>query len=586
MLIGWKEDSFMMEKWMLGECRVSKMLFHVSQIYLYLLAADLMLASTLFIVGKPVEWYLLPVSFCLAIVMLVLFYEDSVDIKIIYEIVTAVGVLIVLTYFASTVYDFSYDGNTYHKMAVGLLKNGWNPFRSGTARQVTQNVLGIDATGTEIWMESYCKETWIFGAGIYSLTGNIECVKVYTMIAMVCAFGFTYSYLRQLMKSVWFSLFFSAAAMLNPIALVQMKTFYVDGYLQMMLYILVLSLIRGIDSEHIKYKKTSASLTACAMIVCGNVKFTGLLYGGIFCVAYYLWHCVADYKTEKSLFLKKCIKKSMLFACLAAVTIFWAGGTTYLSNFIQHGTFTYPLTGKNAMDIIPLNSPFEEENHFKNLFLSLFSKMADFTFDTNRKPELKIPFFIYWNEEKEILSHADARISGFGILFSGVLVMALIVSVIWLFRSNRGKIFYFCLMNMAVNVGICLLLKESWWARYSPCIYFLALIGFFLIWEMKGRRFVRLAAYIMTIVFFMNSMLFFLPLQEALNQSKNLRENMRSLKQYRVVHLDYSYFPGACFDVMDMGVFIKIDSKVAENDASIELGYMGMKYMLEQGAEN
>lgn len=575
----------MAKRWSLGEYRMSKMLFHVSQIYLYLLAADLMVASTLFIVGGTVEWYVLPVSFCIAVFMLGLFYEDPVDIKIIYEIVAAIGLLVIMTYLAGAVYDFSYDGNTYHKMAVGLLKNGWNPMKSGAAGFAAQNAIGIDATGTEIWMESYCKESWIFGASIYSLTGNIECGKVYTMIAMVCAFGLTYAYLRHRMKSVRFSLIFSVVSMLNPIAIVQMKTFYVDGYLQIMLYILVLSLIMGVDTEYSIHRKTSASLTACAMVICGNVKFTGLLYGGIFCIAYYLWQCAADAKADKSVFIKKCIKKGMLFACLAAVTMFWAGSSVYLLNFLHHGTFTYPLTGKNAIDIISGNSPFAEENHFKNLFMSLFSKMSDFTIDTNRQPELKIPFSIYWDEESGILSYADARISGFGILFSGVLVMALVGIVMWLFHTAREKIFYFWMMNLAVNMGICLLLKESWWARYTPCIYFLSLMGFYLIWEMKGKKLIRMTAHIMAIVFLMNSMLFFLPLLGVLKNSRDVRDRMRSLAQHRLVYLDYSDFPGACFNVMDQGVFMKIDSMAADNDAFIELGYMGMKYMPEQGTE-
>ena len=34
----------------------------------------------------------------------------------------------ILTIFASNVYDLSEDGNTYHKTAIGSLKNGWNPF--------------------------------------------------------------------------------------------------------------------------------------------------------------------------------------------------------------------------------------------------------------------------------------------------------------------------------------------------------------------------------------------------------------------------------------------------------------------------
>jgi len=43
-------------------------------------------------------------------------------------------------------------------------------------------------------------------------------------------------------------------------------------------------------------KKISISLVVASMVTCGNIKFTGLLYGGIFCIAYFLWDCYKNIK--------------------------------------------------------------------------------------------------------------------------------------------------------------------------------------------------------------------------------------------------------------------------------------------------
>ncbi len=96
------------------------------------------------------------------------------------------------------------------------------------------------------------------------------------------------------------------------------------------------------------------------------------------------------------------------------MTILWAGNTSYLTNIIRHGELTYPLTGPNKVDIMSGNSPFDEsrDTRITNLFVSLFSKMDNVRFNSDRSPVLKIPFYVDWEYEKNFLGRQMLAFQG------------------------------------------------------------------------------------------------------------------------------------------------------------------------------
>ncbi len=56
-----------------------------------------------------------------------LFYKkDNWKINII-AIVLGMLLFVGTTFIEGKIYDFTADGNTYHKLAIGSMKNGWNP---------------------------------------------------------------------------------------------------------------------------------------------------------------------------------------------------------------------------------------------------------------------------------------------------------------------------------------------------------------------------------------------------------------------------------------------------------------------------
>lgn len=541
---------------------------HIAQLLIYIFGFNILLAAVFFAIGMTISWYLLPISFLAAVVVLVIFYGKKVDVAIIYEIAFTIMLLVFFIYISGKVYDQSYDGNAYHKLAVGLLKNNWNPIKSLPTLELTEGPGKY--SGCTLWCEAYCKVTWIFAASIYAITGNIESGKAYTLVGMMCAFLLTVYFLKKKGNRNSVCVILALTAGLNPIAVQQMDSFYIDGFLHTVLYILVLSLLMLEDSELFNHY-TSASLVAASMIVCGNIKFTGLLYGGIFCIVYYLFGCYKKYKEKASWFVP-CLKSGLCYAMLAAVTIFWAGSSSYLTNLIHHGTFTYPLTGGNKVDIMSGNSPFIEANHFKNLFLSTFSYMDSFTISSNRTVDLKVPFTFDWQRECGYVFSVDSRLSGFGILFSGIIIIALIIIVVKLVRMRKDKVFFLTLLNVLVCLGLTFGIKESWWARYAPYIYFIVLISLFLIFK-SDAKYLKCMGAVFAAVVLTNNCLPFLSIPADLENGRYISESIEELNTNGSIEVYNQSFEGIYFNLKDKGVNYTINNDLVDSPDSNVLGY-------------
>ena len=551
----------------------NKFLFHVAQIFLYLMASNLLIASTVFIFGGTVGKYMLPLSFAAAILLTGIFYGGKIGRLYILEIIVSIALFCMLAYFCGMIYDTSWDGNAYHKLAIGLLKNHWNPMNANSNKEIIKNLIQIKSKPDHfIWAEAYPKAAWIFGASIYAITENIESGKVYTILGIFCAFAFTKYYLEKIGKSKRFSISFALAAALNPIAIAQLKTFYVDGYLYLILYILVLSLIMNSN-------KISASLAASAMIICGNIKFTGLFYGGVFCIAYYIWYCANSFIDKEKNFFQICLKRFCLFAALGLITIFWAGAQSYGTNFINHDNLLYPLMGKNSIDIITSNSPFPEANHFKNLLISIYSRMDNFTLNHNPKkvPILKIPFAIY-DSEKTHLNIIDNRISGWGVWFSGFFTLSILAILIKLYSMQKNKEFFFLSMNIFVNLLLCFVIKESWWARYSPQIYFIALIGFFIVLDAKKSA---LFECIFLLIILANSVFFLEPYPYILRTTPKTQAVFNAAKKLDKVFIAPNIFEGTYFNLKDAGINYIIDESL--NKAKSPLPHANLNLYFHEG---
>ena len=104
----------------------------------------------------------LPVITILSIIAFMLFYKKE-DIKQnTISILVAILVLVISVFVLGRVYDITSDGNTYHKLAIGSMKNGWNPdymsSKDFTKEKGNAFDPGEDNMNT-FWIDHYAKGT-------------------------------------------------------------------------------------------------------------------------------------------------------------------------------------------------------------------------------------------------------------------------------------------------------------------------------------------------------------------------------------------------------------------------------------------
>jgi len=542
---------------------------HIAQLMLFTMAAVTLISAALFFLGQSVTWLLLPTGAAFGVLLTAVFYGKEKNTQFALEIFVFLLLMIMAAFISGKIYDFSYDGNAIHKLAVGLIKNHWNPLTTAP-----RSVMDESNCGNTFWVESYCKFTWIFGAGIYSLTGNIETGKAYTILGIVLAFCMSFYYLKRLQKRTSFVLLFSVAAALSPIAVNQIDSFYNDGILHIMLYMLVISLLMGLDENNFD-SNVSGSMIAASMIVLGNIKFTGLLYGGIYCIGFFILKTYFVIMQDRQKWLAKRFKCGLKYIALALVTMFWAGNTSYLTNLINHGTLTYPLTGDNPVDIMTGNSPFTEVNRVGNLFVSLFSRMDNFLNAINQHPVLKIPFTIDVAYELGAIQTPDHRLSGFGVLFSGIFLIAVIVIIAALVRMNKDNNFLVVLTLTILNFGLMFAIKESWWARYSPYMYFTVLLALFILLDTKSK-WPRSLGILYAVLIIFNSGLFLYGESVILNNSNDVARQISSLSGKDIyLYSENDTFPGVYYNFKDKDVYYRISPDIV-GDPDLNVGYQGI----------
>ena len=111
----------------------------------------------------------------------------------------------------------------------------------------------------------------------------------------------------------------------NPITIVQISNFYVDGTLCLSLFLILYACFSiGEDSNEDKeLLKENFFILASSIIWCINAKFTGLAFAGIFCCAFYFYWLYKSYKEDKANFRKKFITYTCFFIVYEEYNRLW-----------------------------------------------------------------------------------------------------------------------------------------------------------------------------------------------------------------------------------------------------------------------
>ena len=531
-----------------------------------------LIATTLISFSLHLSAWVFPISLLLTVLTVLYIRKENVKIKeVLLCIAIFLAVFLISCFLSGSIYGRDWDGNEYHKMAIGLLKNGWNPIAESASTFAEKYFYSDIVNSYAIWIDHYAKGSWMFSAVVYAVTGNLECSKVYHLLGMLCLLMFSVPYLVSKQFNWVRALLFSVIIVFNPISLSQMFSFYVDGLLTCYLFVLILGLLKLCEAKNDMEKRRAWFMIWGSMPALANIKFTGLLYGGIFCIVFYLLSCFLQYYKEKKMPLNYIFNNGCCFFALALFSIIWLGYPTYVKNFLDHGTCTYPLTG-TEINILRDNAPrgFDGKSNFFKLFYSIFGRYSNFFGPSGEElPILKIPFSIHRDEI--VIPDLDARISGFGLLFSGILIVSIVICVIWFLKSKESAKTKLLLMVLTITATLMtFFISGSWWARFTPYLYIIPLTAVFICLKNSKQKWGKALCTIFLSLVLVNSFFFVLQPVKAIKGSFKISKELKELSG-KSVEVSMINFWGRLFNFDDYNIEYKVVNDISQQEGECYL---------------
>lgn len=565
-------------------------LFYESAKYLLIvLSLLLLITSSLFIINIEITKYHLPIIIIIASVIYILKKRDTLKISLC-AVLIGITVFSASTLFVGKIYDSTADGNTYHKLTIGALKNGWNPIYQDIAEYNKEAGNPFDILEDNVnvkWSNHYAMGTEEFGAVVYAFTGNIESAKVFNILWIYIGLFILYGLFIQMKIVSWKSFMISGILAFNPISLTQIANLYLDGVLTISLFIIIIiSIIKSLYET--ECEKENDLILAMAIIWCVNSKFTGLAFAAIFSFILYLYRNIRNFIKNKTLFKKSIIKETIYYIVVVLIAVIIVGSPTYTKNLIQHDHPLYPLYGKGHVDnmvLMEMPKSMQEYSSLRIFLTSIFAKGENVSPSYAKvvnDPDLKIPFTVT-NEEIKNYNVPDIRMGGFGPLFSGIFVItiiALIVIAVELTRKKEYEKLSVYGILIITTITLILTLDGSYWARYIPYVYLLPIYA--LVHMMKKdyrcHRMANITGVLIIAIFSINSLLI-LSTQYTNTKINNeyIKIRIKRLKDYYEenkkvkIKLNHHGLQGIQYNLDDLNIK---NYQLSEDESLINDGYM------------
>ena len=237
-----------------------------------------------------------------------------------------------------------------------------------------------------------------------------------------------------------------------------------------------------------------------------TLKLTGFVFAGGAAIAFAGWYLIN--RTKSRFYTSREPGGNIRLVCgyIIIMSTFLCANP-YLNNLLHGRHILHPALGAEKLDYIVSSQTRKE---FVDLFpsskllISLFSASSNHTpAAVTPLPLSKIPFAIYPGE-LDSFAAVDVRIGGWGPLFGGILLIAVILSLNFKFHLKRDKVLFVTLILLVLSI----INPESWWARYNPQLHTFAV--FLLILMFRSRRTIMGVALVSLLI--LNSILLYQPM--------------------------------------------------------------------------
>jgi hypothetical protein len=388
---------------------------------------------------------------------------------------------------AAVTEDTSYDGMMYHQVAVIALRDGWNPWHQPELADWIGQRFDGRGGGTQLgtaatWVTHYPKGSWILGAAGAGLTGSLAAAKwiqgFTVAVSAIAAWRAFSAY------GPWpVALAAALAGSLSPVVLAQLSSNYVDGLLSGWLLVAVAATVSWLRTARLE---DLVSLI-CALVVCANLKFTGLVYACLLVpvVAAACWPA----RVELLGSMNGLVAKALCASLAAAAVIITA--PTYVYNWLTGGSPFHPV---GSVDFMTSQiGPFVRElGRIESLVFSMWHVPAA---DAAADAWAAWPVGPRLWHFKALVDVTDIRLGGFGPLFGWALAAALVVGVVAAAASSsarvdsRDKLALRALLLLgAWAVCSTLLNPYPWWARYVPQLWLVPILAAAVLMLMQRHR--------------------------------------------------------------------------------------------------
>ncbi len=422
---------------------IKKIFLNSSFFLIVFFALVLIVSNVAFIFGFHLSFFNSIISFFITVFLLGFVIRNTVD--VISSVFFAIIVSIASYYLAINYFDTSWDGQGYHQETIYLLKNGWNPISS-------------ESNAFHQWIDVYQKGNEIIQANIYLITNKIEAGKLLNIILVYIAFFVFWSFLDTLKLKKSYRFFLCFVAVFNPVVFTQVFTYYIDGNWYLTLLVSLASLLTYFSNKKLPYLIifVLSSVTFCSL------KFSSIPIFMVFAIIAVIYHFIDQKK----------IMIAPFFYIL--VLSFFCNVNPFMTNILNGNNVLHPFAGDKKIDIINQNIPklLLNKNRVERTAISLFSKTNN-DFRHASFPEiLKIPFTF---SKDELFINFDTRLGGFGFLFSGVLVITVLVFFFIFFKKNEVDKTKIALVLSAILISV-LINPASWWSRLSAQIWLFPIV--------------------------------------------------------------------------------------------------------------
>jgi hypothetical protein len=416
-----------------------------------------------FILGHGLGAWQFPLAFILAIFLnyFASRYFLPRDYKRVFILTSLLALLVIVLsiLISGMFYDISADGQMYHMETAIQMKAGWNPFKKELPLELNQ----------AIWLNHYGKGVENPQATIYALTNRLETTKATNFIMLAASFCLVMAYLIRVDRfSFKKNLLFTTLLAFNPVTFYQLLNTYVDGQLcSFLLCFIAIACLLYLDAN-----RYFLILLAAILIILLNIKFTAIVFGGIFTGGMLLVFFVCK--------KWQAFKRGFIVSALASVfAVGVVGYFPYMINIIQYHDILYPglpMLKSEAAKFTPLR--LKDKNQLAKFYISFFSHTDNVHLGMVKDPVItyKIPFTFNKTDIFNASKPYVVLIAGMGPFFSGIFLSALVIFLYWLWRFKNRKEALPIIIIAGTLIFSVLIISEAWYVRYVPQLWFFPVV--------------------------------------------------------------------------------------------------------------